>query len=273
MYARHLESPQNPEIKAVARLKERRARKAERRFLIEGARELSRALEAGAAVDRIYLCEALYSDEARELASRLETERVTTVSQAAFEKLSMREGPDGVLAVAPIPQADLSRLSLPPEALVLVLEGLEKPGNLGALLRTADGVGVDAVFVTGPGTDLYNPNTVRASMGSLFTQSVLQVEPEALLTFLQQQGFSLVAATPHADTVYWDANYAGRVAVALGAEHDGLSPQLRGAASQQVVIPMRGAADSLNVGTAGALLLYEALRQRGFPNKQVINPV
>ena len=141
-------------------------------------------------------------------------------------------------------------------------DGLEKPGNLGALLRTADGAGLDAVFLTGEGTDLTNPNVIRASMGSVFSRPVRTAGAPALLEWLTARGFKLVAATPGADTSFWDADYQGATAILLGTEHEGLSPAWLEAASTRVAIPMRGLADSLNVATAGALLVYEALRQR-----------
>jgi RNA methyltransferase, TrmH family len=145
--------------------------------------------------------------------------------------------------------------------LLLVLMGLEKPGNLGALLRTADGVGVDAVLVVGD-TDLGNPGVIRASQGSLFTQPVVALSEAGALGWLRQHGFTLLACTPEATQPYWDAPMTGRIALCLGSEHDGLPTTWREGADVQVSIPMRGQADSLNVSVAGALVLYEALRQR-----------
>lgn len=261
---KRIDSPKNPEVKALVRLKERRVREREGRFLVEGAREVTRALEGGVPLERLYTCSELLTEGARVVLGRVDVD-VTDLSPAAFERISYRENPDGVLATAPVRPLALETLALPEEALVLVVDGLEKPGNLGALLRTADGVGVNAVFATGEGTDLYNPNVIRASMGSLFSRPVLHAGTPELLAWLRRGGFRLVATTPHTDTLYWDASYSGRVALLLGAEDRGLSAAWLEAAETHVRIPMRGLADSLNAATAGALLLYEALRQRREP--------
>jgi len=261
--SKRIESAQNPEIKAVSALKDRRARVRENRFLIEGAREIARAWSGGVKLDKLYFCPQLLSDEGRGVLEDLSGAALeqVEVSKHAFEKLSMRENPDGLVALAFPLGCSLNSLELPENPLLLVLEGLEKPGNVGALLRTADGVGVDAVIVLGQ-TDLMNPNVVRSSQGSLFTQAVVNCELPELLEFIRVRGMALVAATPHATTDYWDADLRGGVAIALGTEHEGLSKALLEAAGVQVNVPMRGAADSLNVGIAGALLMYEALRQR-----------
>ena len=261
---KRLESPKNPEVKGLVRLKERRIRDREGRYLIEGERETRRAFEAGVPLRTLYLCLDFMRPEGHALAKELEDVGVDTVelSKEAFSRVSYRDAPDGVLAVAAVQPRELDGLELSKNALVLVLDGLEKPGNLGALLRTADGAGLDAVFLTGEGTDLTNPNVIRASMGSVFSRPVRTVAAPALLEWLNARDFTLVAASPGADASFWDADYRGGVAIVLGAEHEGLSPLWLEAAHTRVAIPMRGLADSLNVATAGALLVYEALRQR-----------
>lgn len=256
-----ISSLQNTQIKRLVRLRTRRERDAEGVWLIEGARELSRAHEAGVELQELYVCPDLYSDEAREVVPALEGQarRLTALTRPVFEKASHRENPDGLLALAVPPAPALPSRSGP--MLVLVLMGLEKPGNLGALLRTADGVGVDAVLVAGEGTDLGNPGVIRASQGSLFTQPVVGLSEAQALEWLRVQRFTLVACTPEADTLYWDAPLTGRVALCLGSEHDGLPLLWRREADLRVSIPMQGQADSLNVSVAGALVLYEAKRQ------------
>jgi RNA methyltransferase, TrmH family len=262
-----IDSPQNPTLKTVAKLLEsRRSRMQEGRFAIEGAREIARAVGANVALERLYFCPALLSNEGREVLEQLREKSLEGVewvelSERAAEKISRRENPDGLVAVAPLFERHLKDLQLGPDALLLVLENLEKPGNIGALLRTADGVGVDAVLVLGQ-TDLYNPNTIRSSQGSLFTQTVIACQSQELLEFFAANQVHILAATPHASQNYWQAQWQGRIAIALGTEHDGLSDSWMNSATQQVRIPMQGQADSLNVATAGALLLYEALRQR-----------
>ena len=261
---KRIDSSRNPELRARAKLKERRTREREHRFLIEGIREVQRALEAGVRLEALYLCSALLGVEGRSAVTTAEAQGVplTELSEQAFKVLSYRENPDGVVAVAQRQAKNLADLPLPADALVVVVEGLEKPGNLGALLWTADCAGAHALFATGEGTDLENPNVIRASMGSLFSRPVLAVDGTELLTWLKTETFSLVATTPHTDMLYWDTTYTGRTAVLLGAEHEGLSAAWLGAANVRVKIPMSGMADSLNVATTGALLLYEALRQR-----------
>lgn len=259
---RSITSVQNPELKSLVRLKDRRDRERERLFLIEGARELTRAVEGNVALRTLYVCPELLSPDAHAARRSLEdvAGELVELSRAAFEKVSHRENPDGLLAVAPIPGRGAPRL--PESPLVLVVVGVEKPGNLGALLRTADGVGVDAVVVAGRGVDLYSPNVIRASQGSVFTLPTVVMDDDEALGYLTRERLTLCALTPEGADTYWDADLRGRLALALGTEHAGLPDRWKQAAGQRLSIPMRGHADSLNVATAGALVLYEALRQR-----------
>ena len=265
---RRIDSPKNQTVKDLAKLKERRQRDVARRYLIEGTRELTRALSANVPLEETFICPDLLRPEGRTLVESL-TLPQTEVSPAAFQRLSLRQNPDGVLGVARMQATKLEHLTLPPDALVLVVDGVEKPGNLGALLRTADAGDLSAVFVTGAGTDLYNPNVIRASLGSVFSRPVVAVETPELLESLSAHNFKLAAATPEATKTYWEEDYRGAVALILGTEHAGLGQDWRGAATAKVSIPMHGLADSLNVSVAGALLVYEALRQR---TKSSTNP-
>lgn len=255
--AETITSLHNAQVKHLVKLRDRRERQREGVFLVEGARELMRALAGGYRPETVYACPELYSEEAHSLP--WDTLSVTELGKAAFQKVSAREGPDGVLALMhsqarPLPE-------VPERATVLVLDGLEKPGNVGALLRTADGAGALCSLLAGDGLDLGNPSLIRASQGSVFTHPTYALSSEEALSWLRERGFTLVACTPEAQQSYWDAPLSGKVALLLGTEHAGLSPFWRAAAAQQVSIPMRGEADSLNVAVAGALLLYEALRQ------------
>lgn len=262
--ARAIDSPTNPLVKHLVRLRERRAREAEGVALVEGAREVARALDAGWRPRLIATSAALASPQAVRLGARWDTteaERVT-LSQAAFEKASLRQHPDGVLALFEPPRVALDDLPWPRGGLYLVADGLEKPGNLGALLRSADAASAEAVFVTGAGTDLLNPQVVRASMGSLFARPVLAVDPERLRATLRHHGVGIVATSPGAAVELWDADLTGSVAIVLGTEHEGLPRIWLEAADVRVRIPMAGAADSLNVAAVGTLLLFEARRQR-----------
>ncbi|WP_135228255.1 TrmH family RNA methyltransferase [Deinococcus fonticola] len=257
MTAPLITSLQNPQVKRLVRLRTRRAREEEGVILIEGAREVSRALGAGVQLTEVFLCPPLFSPEAAAL--RFEEGQVTRLTPAAFEKVSLREHPDGVLAVAATPQPQLA--DPPPQATVVVLHGLEKPGNVGAILRTADSVGAHAVLILGRGADPYSPNVIRASQGSVWQVPTVPITEDAAWAWLARHGFRSVACTPDAPQVYWDAPLTGRVALLLGTEHEGLPESWR-RTDEAVRIPMQGGADSLNVATAAALVLYECLRQR-----------
>lgn len=262
---RHVNSPKNAEIKALLRLRERRERTREGVFLIEGRREIERAVQAGVRLKMLYFCLEMSAPAGmRQLQHELELLGVETVtlSEAAFNRVSLRENPDGALAVAETWQLNPEDLELPRAPLLLVVDGAEKPGNLGALLRTADSAGADAVFLTGSGTDVFNPNVVRASMGSLFACPVTHVERARLVSWLRRRGFAIFATSPAAHTTYWEADLRGGCAVVLGAEHEGLPMAWLEEADELLAVPLHGLADSLNVATTGALLLYEALRQR-----------
>src|SRR5690625_1967434 len=209
---RHVSSPKNAEVRALLKLRERRTRDQEGVFLIEGRREIERAVQAGITIRTLYFCLEMSAPAGmRQLQQELEllgTDTVT-LSPAAFTRLSLRENPDGALAVAETWQLRPEDLNLPKEPLLLVVDGAEKPGNLGALLRTADSAGADAVFLTGGGTDLFNPNVVRASMGSLFACPVTHVEADALVAWLRRRRFRIFATSPAAHQTYWNADLRG----------------------------------------------------------------
>jgi TrmH family RNA methyltransferase len=260
-----IESSRNPRIKGLLRLRKRRFRDREHRFLVEGAREVSRALQAGHDPIEVFFCTEVCSSAAASIAVDLLASNPKTtfrVSKEAFNRLSLRQKPDGIVAVMATWSLNLADLNTVDLSLVLVLHGLEKPGNVGALLRTADSVGADAVLLTGKGTDLFNPNVVRASMGSLFTTQAVHTDATNAQGFLVQKGISLVAATPHADQPHWEPSFLGPTAIVVGSEAAGLDRTWIEAAKTQIRIPMHGAADSLNVATSGAVILYEILRQR-----------
>lgn len=258
---RHIESLTNPLIKRIDKLKKRRNREREEVFVVEGQRELERALTCSYEFEEILLCPELI-ESFESLSSTInEKSRFSTITKQLFSKLSHRENPDGVLGVAKTKSHKLKNLVVPENAFILVLENLEKPGNIGALLRTADGVGVDAVIITGQ-TDLYNPNTVRSSMGSLFYLNIALSDNQSCLDWLKASNIYSYASTPHTEKTYWQSNFKVGSAIVLGTEHDGLSEFWHNHADHEIVIPMAGLADSLNVASAGALLMYEVLRQR-----------
>lgn len=257
----------NPRLRALAALRRRRVREAEGRTLIEGYEELGLALDAGVVPEALFVCPELMADpHGQQQTVRRAADRgaqVVQVGRAAFEKTAYRQGPDGFLAVAPAVTRSCADLDLPADAaLVLLCQGVEKPGNLGAMLRTADAAGVDAVIAADPVTDWGNPNLVRASKGTVFSVQVASDSTGASLDCLQVHGIPLVAATPDTQVEHTQVDYTGPVAVAVGAEKQGLSPEVRAAASHRVRIPMVGRANSLNVATSAAIILYEAVRQR-----------
>ncbi|MEO6790800.1 MAG: TrmH family RNA methyltransferase, partial [Ornithinibacter sp.] len=184
------------------------------------------------------------------------------LSRSAFEKVAYREGPDGFLAVVPVAGVALEDLVLPPEPLVLVCEGLEKPGNLGAVLRTADAAGVAAVIAASPVTDWGNPNVVRASKGTVFSVPVATATTGEVLKWLRQNGIRMIATTPDTQSTHTAVDYRGGVAIAVGTEKEGLTDEALAGVDERVRIPMVGAVNSLNAATAAAVVVYEAVRQR-----------
>jgi len=252
-------SSHNPRLKALAELKERKGRTHQGRFLIEGAREIERALKAGIELEAAIASEALSDEEAR-VRSGLRVEHLE-LPETLFKRLSSRENPAGLIAVGRIPKRSLADLVIPPNALILVAVGLEKPGNLGSVLRSADAAGADAVLVAG-GVDLYSPQVIRNSTGTIFSLPTIPAPDSEILSWLQQHKIPLVASTPHAQMLFWQADLRGKVAIVVGPEHQGLSEGWLEGASIRVRIPMQGQADSLNVAVSAALLLYEARRQR-----------
>lgn len=256
----------NPKIKHCVKLRQRSHRDEFAQMLVEGYRECRRALDAGYAPQMLFFCEKLYlkGEHEPEIVAACEKAgaELYSCTPEVFKKMAYRERPDGLLMVGPQPHRSLSDLKLGENALVLVAESIEKPGNLGTMLRSADASGVSAVIVCDKCTDMFNPNVVRASTGTLFTVPVVEAGGAETLEFLKANGFSVLAATPHADKMHFDVNLTGRVAIAVGTEQYGLTERWMNAADLRVRIPMLGIADSLNVAAATTILLSEAVRQR-----------
>ena len=252
-------SLQNPRVKYIVKLRDdKRQRKQDRLMLVEGYDEIHLALSAG------HQPQTLFS--APELVSRqigfVDTETIT-VNRAVFEKMSYRENPDGWLGVFPIPSVSLDGLKLSDSPLVIVAESIEKPGNLGAILRTADAVRVDAVLVCDPQVDIWNPNVVRASRGAVFSVPTVESENSSALEWLTSQKIRVLAATPAADVIYSAVDLREPVAIAVGTEDEGLTHFWMSHADVKVKIPMMGKVNALNVSVSTALIVYEAIRQRG----------
>jgi TrmH family RNA methyltransferase len=263
-----LTSAANPRIKAAAALRERRDRDRTGLTLIDGARELRRALERGVVVREAFICESLLAGaDARAVLDRLRADEtpVNVVSETVYARLAFGDRAEGVVAVVRIPSLDLADLEVPVESLVVVIEGVEKPGNVGAVLRSADGAGADALIVADARTDLFNPNTIRASAGTIFSVPVAAASSDAVLTWLRGRALRIITARVDAKRLYTDTDLTGPLAIVLGAEAEGLSTAWEGPGFESVRMPMLGTADSLNISVSGAILLYEARRQRGLP--------
>ncbi len=258
-------SRQNARVKDTVRLRDRRHREKQDRILIDGARELSRAIAAGVRLIEVFVCEPLCtSDDARGVLARLPEcgAEILDVTERVFEKLAFGQRAEGVLGVAEMPRSTLDEITLPENALVAVLERVEKPGNIGAVLRSADGAGVSALIVADGRTDLYNPNAIRASLGTIFTMPVCSTTTAETLDWLRQHGLSIRATRVDGSVPYTQPDYRGPTAIVLGSEAEGLSDAWSGDEITAIRLPMLGQADSLNVSVTAAVLFYEALRQR-----------
>ncbi len=259
-----LTSLQNPRIKRVLKLKTSRGRRASHLTLIDGWREIRAAFRSGIDLPEVFVCpegppSARVWSLAKQMAKR--GSHVFEVTRKVYDKLAYGERQDGLVAVARPVRGHLDDLDFSRLGTCLVLENIEKPGNLGAVLRTCDAAGVDAVLMTGTKTDIYHPNVIRASLGTVFHIPVVSCDAERACAQLKSHGVPIVAAVCQAETLYTDISFRAPVAIVLGSEEKGLSPFWLRHSDHQVRIPMRGSADSLNVSVSAALLVYEALKQ------------
>ena len=254
-------SLQNQRIKDVVKLNNARERRRQNLFMIEGARELSLAIAGCHVIRTLFVCDDLLNSEGEELIGKVDV-HTEKISMDVFRKMAYREASDGIIAVSEPKHVtpDMVRLSTNP--FVIVLEALEKPGNLGAILRTADAAGVDAVIVCDPKTDIYNPNTIRSSIGCVFTQQVVTCASEVALQWLKQAGIRIYAAELTASEWYYATDFKQPSAIVLGSEDNGLSASWLHNADHRIKIPMRGYIDSLNVSVSAAVITFEAMRQR-----------
>ncbi len=261
-----LTSPANPKVKHVVKLRTCSVREETGEMIVEGYRECRRALDNGYRPHAVFHCPELYLKNENEPQLVADAEKagadVYLCSKAAFVKMAYKERPDGLLMTGPHVARRLDGLELPPNALVVVTESIEKPGNLGTILRSADAAKVAAVIVCDRTTDIHNPNVVRASTGTMFSVPIVEATSDEALAWLKERGFKVLAATPHAERLHFEVDLTGNVAIALGAEQYGLTAKWMDGADLRVRIPMLGLADSLNVSAAATILLYEAVRQR-----------
>lgn len=262
---KHISSPQNPLIKQLVQLKDKsRDRKKSGLFLIEGQRELALAIKGGYQLDMLLFYGELFS-EADALEYEKEGTSIIEISLEVFQKLAHRSTTEGVIAVAKSKSHHLSDLIFKNEApLILVAEAPEKPGNIGALLRTADAANLDAVIIANPKTDLYNPNIIRSSVGCVFTKPIATGSTQEIIDFLKSNQVAIFCAALQASIPYQTQNFTKPSAIVVGTEATGLSDLWLNNSSQNIVIPMQGEIDSMNVSVAAGILIFEAKRQRNF---------
>ena len=260
-----ISSSQNPLIKRLALLKEKsRERKKTNTFLIEGKRELSLAIKGGYKIETVLFFSDLFSKSEANAMSQYNIE-IIEISKEVFQKLAHRDTTEGVIAVVKSKNHKLENLKFKSKnPLILVAEAPEKPGNIGALLRTADAANIDAVIIANPKSDLYNPNIIRSSVGCVFTTEIATASSEEAINFLQKYSFNIFSAILQESQPYHTQNYTLPTAIVVGTEATGLTQEWREAATQNISIPMQGVIDSMNVSVAAGILIFEAKRQRHF---------
>ena len=263
---KQITSSQNPFIKSLVLLQEKaKARKQSGQFLIEGIREIELAIKGNYQLDTLLFVPEVFSEaETKNLASKNSSAEIIEISKEVYQKLAYRDTTEGIIAVAKTKSHDLSELQLPENPLLLIMESIEKPGNIGAMLRTCDAAKVDAVLIADAKTDLYNPNMVRSSVGCLFTNQIATGTTDEIIEFLQKNNINFYSATLQNSTSYHTQDFTKPTALVVGTEATGLSKAWREKATQNIIIPMQGEIDSMNVSVAAAILLFEAKRQRGF---------
>ncbi len=262
-------SLQNEKIKKIVKLRDRNKRDKEDLFVIEGYREIIRAFNSNVELESFFYSPELFLGENEDkLISQIENKKIETFkcTKEVFQKISYRDRPDGLIAIAKKRELGIDALKKILEKkkspFLVIAESIEKPGNLGTILRSSDGAGVDAVIICDPKTDIFNPNVIRASIGTLFTQPVIVADADETIALLKEMGVQIVSTTPHTDKMYSDADLKKGIAIVVGTEQYGLSETWLKLADIKIKIPMYGIADSLNVGAATTIVLYEAVRQR-----------
>ncbi|MFP4026093.1 MAG: TrmH family RNA methyltransferase [Thiohalospira sp.] len=262
--AEQITSTQNPKIKNILKLQQKSAeRKKQNLIVIEGLREIELAKRSGIKLKSIYFCSKIISDD--EIEKRFHPlSSIVEISIEIYKKLAYRGSTEGVIALAEPQYLKLSDLKLRKNPLIIVLESVEKPGNLGAILRTADAAKVDAVIISDPLTDIYNPNVIRSSIGCVFTNQVVACSSGHAMAWLKEKGIKTYAASLMATENYHQKDFTKPSAFVMGTEADGLTQKWLKNTDEQIIIPMSGAIDSLNVSTSTAILVFEAMRQRNF---------
>ncbi len=261
----HISSTQNALVKKVLQLQEKsRIRKKEGLFVVEGLREINLALKGGYTLENVLFYEGLISVQ-KLSALRISEQELTQISKEVYQKIAYRSSTEGCIAIFKTPQHSLKNIDLHNNhPLILIAEAPEKPGNIGAILRTADAANIDAVIIANPKTDLYNPNIIRSSVGCVFTTKIATGTTTEIINYLVKNNINIYAATLQNSNNYTAENYTTATAIIVGTEADGLSEEWRIAAKQNINIPMQGEIDSMNVSVAAGILIFEAKRQRNF---------
>lgn len=258
-------SPSNPRIRNILKLQANsRDRRKQNLFVIEGFREISRAMESGIEIAELYICSEIDKNrKGQELTNSGKINPVFEVGREVFSRIAYREGSDGLIALAVPGNLSLTNLVLRKNPLVLILESVEKPGNLGAIMRTADAAGIDAVIVCDPLTDIYNPNAIRSGLGCTFSCQVAVCTSDEAINWLKTKNIKIFAAAlTDSALLYHTIDYKVPTAIVMGTESTGLSKEWLDQSDAQIIIPMKGIADSMNVSTSAAVLVFEAVRQR-----------
>ena len=271
---RIISSLQNKKIKRLVALQKKSSeRRTQGVFVVEGRREVTHCLKAGYKIKALYYCPTIYNDAESDTAeedvvnilkdfNNPESPVIYELSPDVYEKVSYRTGTEGVLAEVEIPNHTLDDIILEDAPLLMVVESVEKPGNLGAILRSADAAGATAVICCDPLTDLYNPNIIRSSIGAVFSVPTISCTSKECIDFLKSKGIRILTAQLQDSHLYYDTDMRGAIALVMGTEATGLTDIWRQAADAHIRIPMLGALDSLNVSVSAAILLFEAVRQR-----------
>lgn len=258
-------SIQNSLVKEILQLQEKsRVRKKKGLFIIEGVREISLALKGNYHVKSVWICEDIITlEKVNSLLGLTEETEIIIISKEVYQKISHRKTTEGIIAIAKTKEFDLANLELPSAPLILIAEAPEKPGNIGALLRTADAANLDAVIIANPKTDLYNPNIIRSSVGCVFTTNIAMGTTDEIIDLLKQKKINSYAASLNKNSIpYTEVNFKGASAIIVGTESTGLSDNWLNNSTKKIIIPMQGEIDSLNVSVSAAILIFEAKRQR-----------
>ncbi len=261
-----ISSLQNPKIKNILKLQKASERRIQNICTIEGLRELKNAVNGGFEIDQFFFCSEIADREILQWLKemQLDEHKITEISKQVFERIAYRDSTEGIYALVKQRSLKLDKVKLGRTPLVLVIEAIEKPGNLGAILRTADAAGLDALLICDPHTDLFNPNVIRSSIGAVFVNQIAICSSEEALSWIKKNELKSYAAALGAKSFYHDVNFKLPSAIIMGTESTGLSKFWLEASDEHILIPMLGKMDSLNVSTSAAILVFEAMRQRGF---------